>query len=72
MIHIFIFAICILFPSADVDRDGYTGTEEREHGCNPFDSSNFPVCADLDGDGIGEWTLIAQRCEVTEGYAPCA
>ncbi len=59
-------------PSLDVDRDGFTGTEERAVGCDPFDRESLPVCADVDGDGVGEWPLIAPRCDLAEGLAPCA
>ncbi len=64
--------IGILAPRADLDGDGFAGRAEREHGCNPLDAGSFPVCADLDGDGIGEWPLIAPRCDLAEGLAPCA
>ena len=65
--------IGILAPRADIDGDGFAGRAERDHGCNPLDAGSFPVCADLDGDGIGEWPLIAPRCEIAApGFAPCA
>lgn len=44
--------ICLLFPSADVDRDGYSGTVERAAGCDPFDRNSLPYClpgADVPG-----------------------
>lgn len=62
----------ILAPRADLDGDGFAGRVERDHGCDPLNSASFPVCADLDGDGIGEWPLIAPRCDMGEGLAPCA
>ena len=64
--------IGILAPRADLDGDGFVGRVEREHGGHPLDAGSFPVCADLDGDGIGEWPLIAPRCDLAEGLAPCA
>jgi hypothetical protein len=64
--------LCLFAPGADLDRDGFGGCEERAHGCDPFNGESFPVCGDLDGDGVGEWPLIAPRCEMAEGLAPCA
>ena len=59
-------------PDLDLDGDGFKAREERDHGCNPLDDESFPVCADLDGDGLGEWPLIAPRCDLADGLAPCA
>ena len=72
MLALLALLIGILAPRADLDGDGFVGRVEREHGCNPLDAGSFPVCADLDGDGSGEWPLIAPRCDLAEGLAPCA
>ncbi len=72
MLAILAFLVFLFAPTADVDRDGFTGAEERAVGCDPFDRESLPVCADLDGDGVGEWPLIAPRCDLAEGLAPCA
>jgi len=38
-----------------------------------FDAASFPVCVDLDGDGVGETAPIAPLCSVAApGFAPCA
>ena len=63
----------ILAPRADLDGDGFGGREERAHGCDAFDAASFPVCVDLDGDGVGETAPIAPLCSVAApGFAPCA
>ena len=63
---------CLFAPDADIDGDGYGACEERANHCSPFNAASFPVCVDLDGDGIGETTPIAPICEIyTEGLAPC-
>lgn len=72
MLAILALLFCIFAPGADLDGDGFSGCDERAVGCDPFDGDNFPVCADLDGDGVGEWPLIAPRCDLGEGLAPCA
>jgi hypothetical protein len=65
--------ICLMLPSADLDRDGFTGVEERAHGCDAMSASSFPVCVDLDGDGVGETAPIAPLCSIAaSGFAPCA
>jgi hypothetical protein len=62
-----------IVPCADLDRDGFGGCEERAHGCDVFDAASFPVCVDLDGDGVGETAPIAPLCSVAApGFAPCA
>ena len=62
-----------IVPCADLDRDGFGGCEERAHGCDAFDAASFPVCVDLDGDGVGETAPIAPLCSVAApGFAPCA
>ncbi len=72
MLAILALFLCLFAPGADLDRDGFGGCEERAVGCDPFNGESFPVCGDLDGDGVGEWPLIAPRCEMAEGLAPCA
>ena len=72
MIALLAVLVCLLAPRADLDGDGFSGRSECAHGCDPLDAGSFPVCADLDGDGIGEWPLIAPRCDLAEGLAPCA
>ena len=65
--------IGIFAPRADLDGDGFAGRVERDHGCNPLDAESFPVCADLDGDGVGETQPIAPLCSIAApGFAPCA
>ena len=65
--------IGILAPRADIDGDGFAGRAEREHGCNPLDAGSFPVCVDLDGDGVGETAPIVPLCAIAApGFAPCA
>ena len=72
MLAILALFLCLFAPGADLDRAGFGGCEERAVGCDPFNGESFPVCGDLDGDGVGEWPLIAPRCEMAEGLAPCA
>ena len=72
MLAILALFLCLFAPGADLDRDGFGGCEERAVGCDAFNGESFPVCGDLDGDGVGEWPLIAPRCEMAEGLAPCA
>ena len=73
MIVILALFLCIFAPGADLDRDGFAGCEERAHGCDAFDAASFPVCVDLDGDGVGETAPIAPLCSVAApGFAPCA
>jgi hypothetical protein len=65
--------ICLMLPSADLDRDGFTGSRERAHGCDAMSAASFPVCVDLDGDGVGETEPIAPLCSIAaSGFAPCA
>ena len=73
MLVILAMIFCIFAPGADLDRDGFGGCEERAHGCDAFDAASFPVCVDLDGDGVGETAPIAPLCSVAApGFAPCA
>ena len=61
-----------LRPAGDEDGDGVANLRETIHGCDPLDSASFPVCVDLDGDGVGETAPIAPICEIyTVGLAPC-
>ena len=60
------------FTATDADADGYSDVRELVAQCDLFDAESVPMCADADGDGIGEWPLIAPRCDMGEGLAPCA
>jgi len=72
MLTILVLLLPFLLPDFDIDGDGFKAKQERAVGCDPFNRESFPVCGDLDGDGIGEWPLIAPRCDMGEGLAPCA
>ncbi len=72
MLTILVLILPFILPDLDIDSDGFMAREERAVGCDPFNRESFPVCGDLDGDGIGEWPLIAPRCEMGDGLAPCA
>ena len=77
MLATFIALLLALFPAAlrpagDEDGDGVANLRETIHGCDPLDSASFPVCVDLDGDGVGETAPIAPICEIyTVWLAPC-
>ena len=68
--------ITMCFPArvvlSDTDGDSYPDVRELVAQCDLFDAESVPMCADADGDGIGEWPLIAPRCDMGEGLAPCA
>jgi hypothetical protein len=73
MIRLLAMLFCLFAPGADLDGDGFTGNEERAHGCDAFDAASFPVCVDLDGDGVGETEPIAPLCSIAAaGFARCA
>ena len=73
MLAILALLLCLFTPGADLDGDGFGGCKERAHGCNAFDAASFPVCVDLDGDGVGETAPIAPLCVIAApGFAPCA
>ena len=73
MLALLALFLWFIVPCADLDRDGFGGCEERVHGCDAFDAASFPVCVDLDGDGVGETAPIAPLCSVAApGFAPCA
>ena len=73
MLALLALFLWFIVPCADLDRDGFGGCEERAHGCDAFDAASFPVCVDLDGDGVGETAPIAPLCSVAApGFAPCA
>ena len=57
----------------DRDGDGYSDVRELVTGCDPFDGESVPMCADADGDGIGETLPPAPQCDLCAyGMVPCA
>ena len=73
MLTILVLILPFILPDLDIDSDGFMAREERAVGCDPFNRESFPVCGDLDGDGIGETEPIAPLCEIAApGFAPCA
>jgi hypothetical protein len=39
-----VLLLCLLGPSTDIDRDGYSASQERAYGCDPFDAASMPYC----------------------------
>ena len=76
VLAIIIAIIIVVLPDrvvlSDTDGDSYPDVRELVAQCDLFDAESVPMCADADGDGIGEWPLIAPRCDMGEGLAPCA
>ena len=73
IIAIIIVVLPERFTATDADADGYSDVRELVAQCDLFDAESVPMCADADGDGIGETLPPAPQCNpYAYGMVPCA